>query len=456
MLGLGLADVDDLQPAHADQLWRVASLSKQITSAGILLLVDRGLLSLNDKVFSILTGYSPLPGAHRNPALAGITIEQLLHHAGGWNRDSEAVGDPMFNSIIISAAVGQPGPATTDMIIEYMLDKPLTYTPGTVTCYSNFGYALLGKVIETTTGMAYDDWIRANVLAPQGVTNMVLGHSLLAQRADDEVMYYAYPGQPLAASVFPPNTMVPWPYGGYYIEAMTSLGAWIASPIDQLRFTLAVDGRAPDLISPTSYAAMTANPSLPTCTTTGGQNPIDPNHWYGFGWAVNSSGNLWHDGSLPGTRTEDVIASNGYSWAVLFNSRPADDVTFLGRIDSDLWTALSGAGAFTSQDLFDQTAAFSAWMSSSDFDAALTVQQGAGRWPVRIEGRVGSNGPEHRAEFVPLHTGIRVDTGFDMDCLAYRARALANGAAGLLPAALQSYLAADGTRRYQATWAAGF
>src|SRR5262245_59218564 len=51
MLGIGLADRENQQPAHADQLWRVASVSKQITAPGIQLLVDRGQLSLDDKVF---------------------------------------------------------------------------------------------------------------------------------------------------------------------------------------------------------------------------------------------------------------------------------------------------------------------------------------------------------------------------------------------------------------------
>ncbi len=458
LVGIGLADVEDLQPAHADQLWRIASLSKQITAAGILLLVERGQLALTDTVFSILTGYTPIPGHTMNAALNNITIAHLLHHAGGWNRDFEAVGDPMFDSLAIAAALGQPGPATTDMTIRYMLDKPLTYTPGSTYCYSNFGYALLGKVIEAKTGMAYDTWIRANVLAPVGVTDMVLGQTLPAGRADQEVKYYGFPGQGLATSVFPAvPSPVPWQYGGWAIEAMAAHGGWIASPIDQVKFALGVDGSAtrPDIINATSRAAMVANPNLPSCTAAGGTTPASSTYWYGFGWSVNSAANIWHLGSLDGTSTEDVAASNGYAWAVFFNTRPSNANGFGGRIDNDMWTALGGAGTWTTQDLFDQAAPFGAWMPAAAWDTQAAGLAGMNRWPVRIEGRQNGGAVEYRAQIVPLHPGMAVDYAAGLDCLAYRARAAANQAAGRQAAGLHSYVGTDGARRYQATWAGG-
>src|SRR5262249_26248633 len=156
-------------------------------------------------------------------------------------------------------------------------------------------------------------------------------------RADNEVLYYPYPGQPLTTSVFPSvSGLVPWPYGGWYLEAMDSHGAWIASPVDLLRFQVRVDGRAtpPDLLQPSSEAEMHANPQVPSCNADGSTNPTDPGYWYGFGWQVNQYGNYWHTGSLDGTATEDVIASNGFSWAAFFNTRPADG-TFFGRLDRD-------------------------------------------------------------------------------------------------------------------------
>src|SRR5262249_9631041 len=109
--GVGMADPDTLQVAHPDSRWRIASLSKELTAAAIMRLVEDGALTLDDRPFQILSNLTPLGGAAPNPALAPITVRQLLNHLGGWNRDREAVGDPMFRSAQISAAAGIAEPA---------------------------------------------------------------------------------------------------------------------------------------------------------------------------------------------------------------------------------------------------------------------------------------------------------------------------------------------------------
>jgi N-acyl-D-amino-acid deacylase len=459
-LGLGMQDVQAAQPAHPDELFRMASLSKQITATAILHLVGDGQLSLDDRVFDILTGYTPVGGAAVNPQLATITIRNLLNHTGGWNRNSEAVGDPMFDSQTISAALGQPGPADTDMIIQYMLDKPLTYAPGTTYCYSNFGYALLGRVIARVSGMTYNDYVQSNVLAPAGVTDMVLGHTLLDQRADHEVRYYGYPNEPLApSSVFPGTSgPVPWEYGGWYIEAMESHGAWVGSPMDLLRFQLTIDQKPSpaDQLSTLSEAAMVQNPNVPTCNGDGSTTPANANYWYGFGLQVNSSGNFWHTGSLDGTSTEDVIAGNGYSWSVFFNTRPApaSSGAFSSRVDGDLWTALSGAGSFGTTDLFTQYPDYSAWTPASTFSGQLSTALASGMYPSRLEGEWSGSAASYRARFASAPPGRTPDVVYDADCVDYTARDAAALAAGSARVSIQSYDDGSGVRRYQAVWMA--
>src|SRR5207253_9317336 len=137
--------------------FRIASLSKPITSAAILLLVQRGKLNLDQRVFDLLS-YEPLPGETVDPRLATITMRNLLEHSGGWNRDTTF--DPMFMmSVPIAVATGTPAPATTDSIIRYMMGKPLQFNPGSDYSYSNFGYSLLGRVIETITGQPYEKFV---------------------------------------------------------------------------------------------------------------------------------------------------------------------------------------------------------------------------------------------------------------------------------------------------------
>jgi CubicO group peptidase (beta-lactamase class C family) len=454
-LGLGTEDVD--QPAHADQLFRIASLSKQITATAILLLVERGQLALEDKVFAILGDQQPLPGATVNPRLAGITVRQLLQHTGGWNRDFEAIRDPMFASQTIAAAFGQPGPAGVQLVVRWMLDKPLTYAPGSTSCYSNFGYALLGRVIEQKTGMPYADFVTKNVLRPAGIRDMAIGRTRLELRADDEVRYFE-PGMPAPSSVFPDLAgPAPWPYGGFFLEAMDAHGAWIASPIDMLRFQLTIDGRPTpaDLIRAESRTAMVADPMVPSCTTSGGSNPADPAYWYGFGLQLNKYANTWHTGSLPGTATEDVTAANGFAWAAFFNRRPTDGA-FWGRLDGDLWKALDGAGLWTASDLFGQYTAPTDWLEAGAYATEADRRQRMGEYPVRAEGRLLGGVRQYRARFAPLPTAVRATSTTDADCLALRDAMAARAAEAYALASLQWFLDEAGRRRYQATWTKGW
>lgn len=454
-LGLGMADQENAEPAHPDDLFRIASLSKQITAAAILSLETSGDLDVNEPAFAILSDLQPIPGKTRNPQLAQITIRNLLQHTGGWNRDHDAAGDPMFNPIAIADAVGAPRPASCETVIRYMLDKPLAYAPGSATCYSNFGYCVLGRIIERRSGMSYEAYVKSKLLTPAGASDMRIGRSLLADRADGEVRYYDFRGAGLASSIFPSMPgPVPWPYGGFNLEAMDSHGAWIASPVDLLRLQVRVDGRAApaDLLSSARLTEMLADPKVPSCTASGGTNPADPAYWYGFGFSVNQYGNYWHNGSLPGTSTEDVIASNGFSWSAFFNTRPSSSA-FFGRLDGDLWTALGGVTTWSTQDYFDQYAPFGEWLAPADYDAAARAAAGAQRYPVRVEGRLATSEVQLRAQFVPLHAGVASSTVTLADCLDFRAAAAR--AAGLAQelASLQSFTDATGIRRYQATWA---
>jgi N-acyl-D-amino-acid deacylase len=333
--GYGWADRESRQPAGPGSLFRIASLSKSLTAAAVLKLVENGRLRLDDKAFEILGDLKPRPGAVINPELRKITLRHLLQHSGGWDRDQSF--DPMFQSREIAAALGVPSPASSRDIIRYMLEKPLQFSPGTRYAYSNFGYCVLGRVIEKVTGERYEDFVRSRILRPAGVTSMRLGRTRLEDRAPGEVRYYGFPGSGLAPSVFPSGpARVPLPYGGFYIEAMDSHGGWLASATDLARFIAALDGQPhhPRILSPRSVEEMTARPAPPLWVGT--------DNWYGMGWQVRTAEggtNWWHTGSLDGTTTLMVRAGIGVTWVVLFNSRPKDADAFAGELDSGMWKA---------------------------------------------------------------------------------------------------------------------
>jgi N-acyl-D-amino-acid deacylase len=227
----------------------------------------------------------------------------------------------------------------------------LNFDPGTNYAYSNFGFCVLGRVIEKVTAQAYDAYVKANVLAPMDIHAMRIGRSLLADRAAKEVKYYDYPGAGPVQCVFPGVGLVPTPYGGFYVEAMDSHGGWIASAIDLVRFMTALDGhRGQAFLSTSSLAAMTARPSTISTWATS-------SYWYGFGLLIRPSGtdaNWWHNGSLPGTSTLLVRAYHGYSWAILANIRPTDSGGLGSDMDGGMWTALGSGLQGSATDLFLQ------------------------------------------------------------------------------------------------------
>jgi N-acyl-D-amino-acid deacylase len=319
--GYGYANVELGEVVQPDSLFRIASVSKPITAVAVLQLVEEGKLNLDSPAFQLLDDLQPLEGLGVDPRIDQITIRHLLEHAGGW--DGNASFDPMFMSDEISQAMGTPAPADCPTIIGYMLGQPLDFDPGTQYAYSNFGYCVLGRVIEKVSGMAYEDYVKRYILEPIGVEHMRLGHSLLKDKHAGEVHYYGSEASP-AQSVFPETTeSTPWPYGGFYLEAMDSHGGWIASAVDLARFSYTLESTNPDaLLDSDTRALMTARPDIPLWK--------EPSNYYALGWFVRPEGSgfhRWHGGSLPGTTAILYRRPNGLTWAALFNTRsdPPDD-----------------------------------------------------------------------------------------------------------------------------------
>ena len=346
--GYGWADVDARQPVRPDSLFRLASLSKSLTAAAILKLVEDGKLRLDDRAFALLPDLPPPSGATVDPRLERITVRNLLNHTGGW--DSGTSFDPMFRSREIARTLGGPTPPDAAAIVRYMRGQPLQFDPGTRYAYSNFGYCVLGRIVERVSGERYEDYVKRHVLSPAGITGMRLGRTLPQDRYPREVHYYGFPGMGLARSVFPGEPQrVPWPYGGWSIEAMDAHGGWLASAIDMARFVRAVDGRsAPQILRPASIQAMIARPAPPVA------HPGDAT-WYGMGWQVrptNGDANWWHTGSLDGTTTLMVRAYNGVTWIVFFNTRPKNSDGFTSELDGAMWQALAAVRSWPAHDLF--------------------------------------------------------------------------------------------------------
>ena len=349
--GFGYADVENKMPVQPDALFRIASVSKTLTSAAVMKLVEEGKLRLDDRVAPLIADLIPAPGATVDPRWDEITVRHLLNHTGGWDRTRPDGGfDPIDRPAIAAAAVNAPAPASSETLIRYMKGLPLDFNPGEKFAYSNFGYIILGRVIERVSGMRYEAYVRARVLEPVGANRTRQGKSHMRDALPEEVKYY-FPNSgvnaPLVPSVFPGEGPVPLNYGGFYLEAGDASGAWVSSTIDLLRFVDGVDGRAspPDILSPQLVAEMTGS---------GAKVCADGTCYYAAGWfvrPVQGGATWWHGGDLPGTKSMLVRSYyNNISWVALFNAAAPN--SFVNELDTALWNALAGVTSFPTQDLF--------------------------------------------------------------------------------------------------------
>jgi len=264
-------------PVTADHRFRIASLSKPVTAVAIMKLSDQRKLSLNDAVF----GPGSIFGNRYGPAndrLRAIRVHHLLSHtAGGWPNDG---ADPTMNYGWLDHH---------ELIERVIATHPLEAWPGQVQRYSNFGYCLLGRIVEQVTGQGYEAWVRRNVLVPSGARTMQVGHDLPGPL---EVEYFPSNGNPAALNM----------------PRLDANGGWIATPSDLVALLAHIDGAnyVENIISQSAVRAMAARPH--------------PAAAFGHGWAVNDLRNRWHTGLLPGTSTFMCITSRDYYFVALTNS----------------------------------------------------------------------------------------------------------------------------------------
>jgi CubicO group peptidase (beta-lactamase class C family) len=274
-------------------VFRLASCSKAFTCAAINTLGDAGKLVLGSAsnatlVFPTLgITEAVLASQTPSPYINQITVQELVDHAGGWN-DTVSGFDPVFNLRAISQALGLPRPPRKLEVAQYMYGEPLQFPPGTQNFntnpknYSNFGYLLLGLIIEAVSGMPYVDYVRQNVLAPLGLYDVYLSRMTAGPLDWKEVSYDDPQVGPTpfdwTSSAFLPNA-----YGGEgdLTDIMDSGGGLMTSALTLATFIH-------------NYAV-----------------------WGLGGRAPGST----REGSMDGTLTWAESRSDGVDWALLLNSR---------------------------------------------------------------------------------------------------------------------------------------
>jgi len=157
--GYGMANRELNVPNTPQMKFRIGSLSKQFTAMAIMILQERGKLSVQDSVCKYV------PDCPRG--WAEITIHHLLTHTSGIQ---ELLSFPDFRQ-----TMALPSPVA--QTVERFKNKPLDFKPGTKFKYSNSGYVLLGYIIERVSGQSYEAYLKENIFEPLKMSNSGSDHN---------------------------------------------------------------------------------------------------------------------------------------------------------------------------------------------------------------------------------------------------------------------------------------
>lgn len=338
--GYGWADQEldeEMQPSH---IMRMASVSKLITAAGIMVLQDRDSLSIQDTVFgpSGILNDSLFNSVIKDKNYHKITVEHLLRHQGGFYRD------PLFSSRDVKHQLQLDQPPVKEDFYRLVLGRRLSFAPGSWQRYSNFGYLLLSEIIEKVTGMPYEEFIRTEVLAPAGCYDMHIGGNYYEDKRTNEVRYYTHNGDGKYIEDYSDNgEMVERCYGGNNIPLLSGAGAWCASPAEIARFVAAIDGRpeVPDIISKEALDQMIEYFDKET---------------YSLGWNDTTPEKGWsRTGTLSGTCALVRQFPDGECWVMITNTstyRGPSQARYTEALFKECRTLYSSR--LPKRDLFDQ------------------------------------------------------------------------------------------------------
>lgn len=243
-------------PVTPQTLFRLASGSKIFACAAIHALHAQGRLDLSQRVFPLLGIAKPaLAGDRPDPHIDDITVQHLVDNAGGWNvhkpfqiPGGTLIGttrwDPLFHVRQIALELGLDAPPSKLDIARYMYGKPLQFAPGAANykssrsnSYSNFGYMLLGLVVEAVTGRPFIDFIRDELDGRGAWPSVLVSPMLSREKNPAEVWYVASKSGP---TVFEPKSdaELPFPYGGggFITELMDSAAGLMTNAETLARF----------------------------------------------------------------------------------------------------------------------------------------------------------------------------------------------------------------------------
>jgi len=329
--GYGYIDKSTKEEVTPGSLFRIGRASMSVTALAIMKLIEDGKLTPASRIFGdsgILNhDYGDLP---YSPNLTAITVNELLHHtAGGWSNNDDVMNVPRYRD----------NPFTQAQLLALSLDDiPLRWPPDSTFAYSDFGYFVLGRVIEKLSGRPYADYVKESVLRPLGIYDMQIEGNSAENRRKNEAIGYKDHVYPTIFSDEEDDDLYT------SMSRADACFGWIATTTDLLKIIVRVDGSG-------GKGGLLDSATMRTMLSGSKANPR-----FACGWMLNNDLSNWfYLGDYFGATTEMAHTTQGFCWAILVNtSRPAID-GYLKDMDQILWKVINNpATRWPDKDLFRQ------------------------------------------------------------------------------------------------------
>jgi D-alanyl-D-alanine carboxypeptidase len=297
--GYGLADRDRRTMNTPETRFRIGSMNKMVTAVAILQLAQAGRLKLTAPLGTYIKDYANKEVASK------VTLHHLLTHTGG----TGDIFGPEFDAKRLQIR-------TLNDYVSLHGARGLEFQPGSRWAYSNYGFVLLGVVVERVTGGSYYDYVQTHVYEPAGMTGT--GSQPEAEVVPNRAVGYMKRDGPAPGPgqrPRPASSSAPWrtstetlPYRG------TSAGGGYSTVTDLVRFADAL----------MTHKLLTAE--YTTLLVTGKVDTPTPGSKYAYGFQDSTAGGVravGHSGGAPGQNGELIIhPDSGYTIAVLSNLDP--------------------------------------------------------------------------------------------------------------------------------------
>ena len=255
------------EPAEPGDRFRVASISKTLTSIALLQLVEEGVVGLDEPVGGLVAG--SLDVGNTSAAVRAITVRQLLTHTSGFGK---------YDGVFFRGGSTDCRQAATIGLGSGVGGRSYRY--------SNMNYCVAGVLLEALTGKSYESVVYEQVLTPLGLFGLRLAPTF--DPGPDEVAHYSTPGR-------------------NYMETLGAAGAWLAAPDDLVTVMNSLD------LSTPGWKPLELDTLREMRTPVNG---LFDQRGYGMGLILYGAGRFGHTGTIESTHAMMVNRGDGVIWAI--------------------------------------------------------------------------------------------------------------------------------------------